>query len=432
MIDKLKLFKLSPFLKNIFIYAFSDGMSKALSFLIFPIVAYYLSAEDFGRVNNFQVFLRILAPFIGLSTNAYFSVEYYKKQQNAKMIYNQLLYFILFLFFIVSIVVLLSINQISKWSELSNYWILVALITALFVPFKELFLAKIRVQEKAKFFGVFNFLNVLFASLLTILLVVLLKYNWQGRIWSIVFPACLFGLISIFYGKKFIVKFRSIDFTYWKGFLLFGLPLLPHNLALWLKSGFEKLFITDTIGLTDNGIYSFALSVSAIFFLFTTAFFSAFSPYVYRNLSTENPVELNNFKNEIVKKVYYFLGFYLSLLIIGYFVLVYLIKQFYFVKYGESINYLPYLLGYNFFNAIYIALAMFVYYSKKTKFLGVLTMITALLQVVLLVYFIPNFGTIGAPISALIVSVITAIFIYFLSNRSYPMPWFSSKMPAKL
>jgi O-antigen/teichoic acid export membrane protein len=102
------------------------------------------------------------------------------------------------------------------------------------------------------------------------------------------------------------------------------------------------------------------------------------------------------------------------------------------MKYGESINYLPYLLAYNFFNAMYIALAMFVYYSKKTKYLGILTLITAILQVLLLVYFIPQFGTIGAPISGLIVSMVTVIFIYFLSNKAYPMPWFVKIRVAKV
>ena len=95
--------KVSPLLKNIFIYAFSDGLTKALPFLVFPIVAYYLSAEDFGRVNNFQVLLAIIAPFIGLSTNAYFSVDFYKKDQDSILIYNQILYFIFFLFVIVSV-----------------------------------------------------------------------------------------------------------------------------------------------------------------------------------------------------------------------------------------------------------------------------------------------------------------------------------------
>ena len=214
MYNKLKHFKTSPLLKNIFIYAFSDGLTKALPFLVFPIVAYYLSAEDFGRVNNFQVLIGIMVPFIGLSTSAYFSVDYYKKGKNPKMIYNQIMYFTVFLFIIVSVVVLLSIDQISKWSEVSRFWIIIALITSFFVPFNSIFLSKLRVEEKVKFFGLFNFLSVLLGSVLTILFVVLLRYNWQGRIWSIVITGIFFGTISIYYGKKFIGSLQKIDFRF--------------------------------------------------------------------------------------------------------------------------------------------------------------------------------------------------------------------------
>lgn len=416
--------KISPLLRNIFIYAFSDGITKALPFLVFPIVAYYLSAEDFGRVNNFQVFLGILAPFIGLSTSAYFSVDYYKKGQNPKMIYNQIMYFTVFLFLLVSIVVLLSINQISKWSGLSIFWILIALLTSFFMPFKSMFLAKLRVEEKAKFFGVFNFFNVLLSSLLVVLFVVLLKYNWQGRIWSIVITGIFFGIISIFYGKKFIGSLQKIDLDYWKKFLWFGLPLLPHTLALWIKTAFAKIFITDSLGLAENGVYSFAISFSAIFLFFTAAFFSAFSPYIYKRLSFDcSSDEMVAIKKDIVRKIYYFLLFYIAILILGYFVLYFIINQFFLVKYGESLSYLPYLLGYNFFNAVYISLSMFIYYHKKTKYLGILTILTALLNVILLVLFIPYFGTIGAPISTFIVSILTAILIYFYSVKVFPMPW---------
>lgn len=420
----LKKIKISPLLRNIFIYALSDGLTKAMPFLVFPIVAYYLSAEDFGRVNNFQVLLGIIVPFIGLSTNAYFSVDYYKKQQDPKMIYNQILYFIFFIFLIVSIVVLLSISQINRWTGLPSFWILIALITALFRPLKGVFLSKIRVEEKAKYFGIFNFSNALLSSFLVVLFVVVLGFGWQGRLWSIVITSIISGIIGVYFGVKYIGKLRKIELNYWKSFILFGLPLLPHTLALWVKTAFAKIFITDSIGLAENGVYSFAISINAIFLLFATAFFSAFSPYMYKKLSsTAIKEEIYLIKKDIVKKVYMFLVFYAFILIIGYFVLYFIIHHFFLEKYGESLSFLPYLLGYNLFNAAYISLASLVYYTKTTKFLGILTIITAFLNIVLLFVLIPVLGTIGAPIATLIVSIFTLILIYFYSNKVFPMPW---------
>jgi O-antigen/teichoic acid export membrane protein len=424
-----KHIKVSPLLKNIFIYAFSDGLTKALPFLVFPIIAYYLSAEDFGRVNNFQVLISLLIPFATLNTSSYFSVDYYKNIKNAKLVYNQILYFTFFLFLIVSISVLLFLNKISELVELPVFWILIALVITFFNAFKSLFLVKLRIQKKAKFFGVFNFMSALVASSLVILLVVIFNYGWEGRLWSLFITAFLTGTISLYFSLKYINKFRKFDMSYWKPFLLFGLPLLPHSLAIWVKAAFAKIFITDSLGLAENGVYSFAISINAIFLIFAMAFFSAFSPYMYKKLSsTEIKDDLYLIKKDIVKKTYIFLILYGVILFLGYFVLSFIINEFFLEKYGEALTYLPYLLFYNLFNAGYISLSSLIFYTKSTKYLGVLTIITAFLNIVLLFVLIPILGTVGAPIATLIVSVLTLVLIYFYSNKVLYMPWFSKDL----
>lgn len=421
ILNKIKLLRDSPLLKNILVYALSDGLTKALPFIVFPIVAYYLSVEDYGKVNNFQVLLGIITPFIGLSTNSFFLVDYYKDTSNSKNNYNQIIYFNVLLFFLVSLVSMLFVNTISNWSQIPVNWIPLVLLTGFFVPFQNVFLAKLRIQEKAKSFGFYNFLNVLITTIFTILLVVVLKKGWEGRVLSIVISNVIFGIISIYFSIKYIGKFRKLDIKVFKLLLLFGLPLLPHTIALWGKTAFVKIYITDTLGILENGLYSFAVSISAIFFLFSSAFFSAFSPYVYKKLSTDNLTR--ELKEDIVKKVYYFLFFYLIVMILGFFALTFLINHFYFEKYGKVVGLLPYLLGYNFFNALYIALSIFIYYKKKTKLLGILTIITAILNVLLLLVFVPVYGLYGAVITNLIVSVFTFVLVYYFTNKVYPMPW---------
>lgn len=424
-----KNFKSSPLLKNIFIYAFTDGLTKALPFLVFPIVAYYLSAEDFGRVSNFQVFVSLLIPFVTLNTSSYFSVDYYQNVSKARWVYNQIIYFTLFLYILVCVLVLLFLNRISELIELPVFWIFIALMIIFFEAFTGLFLVNLRIQEKAKSFGIFNFISSLIVSSLVILLVVVLNYGWEGRIWSLFIAALFTGIISIYFSIKYVKNFRRIEIKYWKHFLIFGIPLLPHSLAIWVKSAFAKLFITDSIGLAENGVYSFAISINAIFLIFAMAFFSAFSPYMYKKLSSTNiKEELYEIKKDIVKKIYIFLIFYSVILLVGYFALHFIISHFFYEKYGESLDYLPYLLLYNLFNAGYISLSSLVFYTKATKYLGVLTIMTALLNIGLLVVFIPIYGTIGAPIATLVVSILTLFLIYFYSNKVFYMPWFAKDL----
>lgn len=416
----------NPLLQKIAVYAFSDGISKALPFLLFPVIAYYLTKEEFGLVTNYNVLISVIGPFIGMSATSYLAVEYYNKDSDPKSVYQNLLYLNLVLFILVSAVIFLFYPYFEKWSGLNIKWITLAIAGAIFAAVIDLFFTKIRMDENAKLFGIVNVLNSALGASLTVLFVILLKWGWEGRIYSLFIASGIAGLISLYYSIKYIKHFKKPDAAMLKSILVFGLPLLPHQLAVWIKTGFEKFFITASLGLGQNGVYSFAITICAIFVMVSNAFFSAFSPYVYKTLS-EIKEESNEYqvKLNIVKKSYAFLIVYLIVLIIGGLASTLLVNYYFKAKYGESIIYLPFLLGFNFFNSCYIVLSMFVYYSKSTKFLSLITLSTSMLQVLLMMLLVNIMGALGAALSAFLVSIVTMIIIYIYSNKVYKMPWFN-------
>lgn len=413
----------NPLIQRMVVYALSDGVSKAMPFLVFPIVAYYLTQEEFGLVANFSVLTAVIGPFIGMSTYSALSVDYYKKSKNelpafyANLLYTNLLLFVLFF-----LIVLVLNKFIEQWTGFSLSWQLLAMISLFFGPFASLFTTRLRLEEKAKKFGKFQIFSSAAGAILTYLFVAVFLWSWKGRVYSLVFSSVLPGLAAIFYTIKFIgFRLPKIDLTLVKATLIFGLPLLPHNLSFWLKSGFEKLLVTGTQGLAENGIMSFAQTLSSIFVLITTAFFGAYSPYLFKRLAE---ISENQYvqKLDLVKKSYLFLAFYLIVLIIGYFA-IRIGVTFYFDKYIASLGYLIYFLGFNFFNACYAIFSGYVFFTKSTKFLGLITISTAFLQVGLSILLVDLFGGIGAAYSTLIVSVITALAVAIYSNKKYPMPW---------
>lgn len=413
----------NPLIQRILVYAISDGISKAMPFLVFPIVAYYLTQEEFGLVANFSVLTAVIGPFIGMSTFSALSVDYYRKSKNAlhafyaNLLYTNLLLFILFFF------VVIALNKfIEQWTGFSLFWQLLAMISIFFGPFTSLFSTRLRLEEKAKKFGQFQIFTSAAGAILTYLFVAIFLWSWEGRIYSLVFSSVLPGCVAIYYTLKYVgYKPPKLDPKLLKATLIFGLPLLPHNLSYWLKSGFEKLLVTGSQGLAENGIMSFAQTLSSIFVLITTAFFGAYSPYLYKRLAgiTKNEFEQ---KLDLVKKSYLFLAFYLGVLLVGYFI-VRLGVIFYFAKYIDSLHYLIYFLGFNFFNACYSIFSAYLFYSRSTEFLGIITIASAFLQVGLSTLFVGLFGGIGAAYSTLIISIITALVVGFYSYKKYPMPW---------
>lgn len=63
----------------------------------------------------------------------------------------------------------------------------------------------------------------------------------------------------------------------------FSLPLIPHGLSFWLKSGVDKLMLTNICGMDMNGYYSVALTFGAIVSVIITSISNAFVPYLYKN-----------------------------------------------------------------------------------------------------------------------------------------------------
>lgn len=427
MFSKFNQLKSNPLFKSIFLYAFSDGIGKAIPFLVFPIVVHYLTTAQFGAVTNFNVLISILYPLVGMSTSTILNVDYYKKgKEGYNLFVSNLIYYNLFLCFIVSIGIFLLLDSLSAWTGLSHYYILAGLVIAFFYPFVSLYTTKLRLDDKAKVFVSYNIFVSVLGALLTYLFLAVFNWSFEGRINSILYSSIVGGAIALFLLLKTVGKFYKPDYKLIVGFFIFGFPLIPHNLSFWLKSGFEKLFITETLGLSENGIFSFAATINSIFTIFATSFFAAFSPNAYKLLNQIGIDKQEEFliKKNLVKKSWLFISFYGVILIVGFFAGWYLVSHFFQLKYEHAVIYLPYFLIANFFSTVYSLVALYLFYVKKTKFLGLLTITSSLFQVLLTIVLVKKMGAVGAGIANAIAALITAVIVFVYSNKVFPMPWF--------
>lgn len=410
------------------VYAFSDGISKAMPFLVFPIVAYMLTPAEFGLVSNFNVLCQILFAFTLLNTPTYLTVEYYKcsREKRQSLILNILL-LLLILLSISLILTLLFRNLIFKYTELTIKWQLYALIWVWFNSIIYIYQAKLRLDEKAKKFGVYQFVQSLFSAGFTILFVVLLKWGWRGRIESLVITNLVIGGFGFFILIREGIFSSKIDWITIKYAFFFGIPLLPHTLSFWLKNGLDKIYITNTISIAENGIFTFAGMLVSIFFMVTSAFFSAYTPYLFKTLASIETIstsnEKENIKIKLLNQVKYFILVYTVANILGYFLIKIVIELFFFEKYGSSLRYIPWLQLSSFFGIFYAIFSSYVFYMKSTKILGIITMSTAVLQALLNYFAVLQYGVMGIIAVGLLISLIMAILVGIHSNKVYPMPW---------
>ena len=272
-----------------------------------------------------------------------------------------------------------------------------------------------RCEEKPLRFGLYNISSSLINALFTIILVVILVMGWQGRALSIFLSSIIMGVISlvILYKKGYLVL--RISKEYIKSVLIFSIPIIPHALSFWIKSGADKIMLTDLCGLAENGLYSVAVTWGAIVSMVMVAFSNSYSPWLFKKLAVYDKDKEGTLTDQkrLVKIIY------LSLIVI--FVIVFflyiishiLIGIMYPESYSGSKDYLPYVMISQAFNGAYLLFVCFLHYTFKTKILGITTFTLSLVQIALAYFLIKQIGPMGVAYSSVIGSFLTFIVIAF-------------------
>ena len=267
------------------VYTFTDGLSKGISFLIFPLVSYYILPDQLGLAANFdvlQLITSLLAGMAVVNSLPYFFYEQEKKE-NALMISNLILIVLCICLFF-SVIIFFFSNVIYKYLQIDLSLQLLALLAACANLFFSLGMIILRLEDKVRNFVVLSLSQVVVQLLLVSYFVLFCKMQALGKIYSSVITQFLFALIqlSILYKRGYIVTQFSASFCV--KLLKFGLPLLPHSLSFWFKSGIDKILLTNFCGLSVNGLYSMALSLGGVYNIFNQSFNNAYIPYLQKKI----------------------------------------------------------------------------------------------------------------------------------------------------
>ena len=276
-----------------------------------------------------------------------------------------------------------------------------------------------QVQKKSIKYSVFNIFLTGANLSISIILVVFLNIGWTGRVYGQLIATVLFAILSI----VILVKNKWIKVKFNKKYLLnaliFGLPLIPHALSGSIISMTDRLFITNMVGLAATGVYSVGYQIGSIIKIFSMSFNKAYVPWLYEKLKLNS----HNTNIKIVKFTYsYFAMIILGSILLG-LISPYILNKFLGKEFnGSSIYVIWIALGYA-FNGMYLMVVNYIFYAQKTKFLAMITFITALLNLALNYLFIKEYGAIGAAQATTITFLVKFLIVWMLSNKVLKMPW---------
>jgi len=412
--------KQSVLFKNTFIYTLLQLLNKGIPFLLLPILTRYLSTDDYGMIATYNTFIGILVIFIDLSMPGAVGVNYFQlKKEELQSYIGNVFNVLLFSTLVVTAIVIAFREFIIDKFSLPVIWIYIAIMVAIAQTITMINLTLWRSQQRAKPYALYAISQTFFNITVSLLLVVGLKYGWEGRTTGTASATIIFGLLSIFFIYKRGYSTLNFSIQYIKDALKFGIPLLPHHIALWMRTGVDILLITVIVGAAQTGLYSVGYTFGAIIGIFAMAFNNAYSPYLFeklKNITDES-------KTKLVKFTYfYFLGILLfSMLLSGVFSLI--LPYFLGEKFQEANQYIIWIALAYAFQGMYLMVVNYIFYAKQTHKLSMITIVTSIFHVILSYILIHSYDAMGAAYASIISFFVTFISVWYISNKVYQMPW---------
>jgi len=414
----------SKFFKNTSIYTISDILNKMVPFVLLPVLTRYLTPEDYGIIAMFFVFTAILGIVMTLETNTAVSVNYFKLSKEKLRVYIANILFIIAVATSITVVfVMIFHDWISVVTTIPTEWLFLGIVVTLLQFITTINLVLWQFEQNPIPFGIYQIAQTIVNLTFSLILIIGFGMEWEGRLIAVVIASVFFGMMSfVFLFKRNYVefKFNKDDI---KDALKFGIPLLPHALSVWIKTGIDRVFLTMLVSASATGLYTVGFQIASVVTILTAAFNKAYAPYLFEKLKEISEEK----KRALVKYTYlYFLGLLaiaLSLSIIAPF----LIDIFLGEKFRESKEYVSWLAFAFAFFGMYSIVVNYVLFTKKTAYLSYVTIAVSLFHALLSYIMISYNGSLGAAQATTITSFITFISVWWLSHRLYPMPWFNNK-----
>lgn len=419
MIDNIRKRKLFC---NIGVYTTGHILNAAIPFFLMPVLTRYLSPEDYGITAMLAVLVGIYTPFIGLNTQGLVAVAYFKEKLDFSLVVSAAFALLFISVMIVTFVTIMGADIIASLSQYPVSWLWVVIIIC-FTNFFVVILQNIQqVKGKAKGYTAVQLGQTSVNLVLSLIFVVLVGMNWQGRIWAQVITGFAFMIVAsmILYRWRLLKWKFSLDYI--RNSLAFGLPLIPHALCGYIVVAADRIFISQLVGVSELGIFSVGYSLGQVIELLGTSFNKAYSPWLYEKLKGLDEGRSNN-RFKIVKYSYACVVILLLATIIYSLSAPYLMSFWVGPKFQAASKYILCFSLAAVIHAMYYLVVNYIFYRQKTQYLAIITFGSSVLHVGITYMMIKTWGAIGAAYAAVVTELIMLLLTWLLSNKIYPMPW---------
>ena len=410
---KIKELILNRNVKHGIIYTFFSLLNSGLGFILVLVLARYLTPSDYGSLNLLNTFITLLNIFISLCSVLYVGIAFFQESRETlnKVIFTVFSTTSVILVFL-SILLLLFPHLATKVIGIPVKYIWMGIFISYFQVFNAVNLDIWRLEEKPVCYGIYSVSFAVCNFILTFWFIIGLKYGWEGRAYAWILVALLYFLISL----CFLIKrrYRTISIPskdILRKVFIYALPLIPHSLAYWIKTGMDRYIINFFYNQSIVGYFSFAANLAAILSIIGSAFNSTNSVYIFKRLAGG----LTNSKENLSKQTRLMTVVFIFLcitIILGTISLVTYILP----KYSLSFPFImPLCIG-ALFQCLYSLWVNYLFFYKKTKKLMHITFSTSLVQL-FLSYWLTRYSPNYTAYISMFISILTFLAVYISAKK---------------
>jgi O-antigen/teichoic acid export membrane protein len=404
-------------IKHTMIYSLSSVLEKAVGFIMLPFYAYMLGAEAYGILQMIEVVVTVLQILAGYAMASALNRFYFEKQTEKER--HILVSTSIVTMFVLTGLVCIPALLLSKPIALlafgkagSEYYIVLGILT--FFSETTAVNAQTYILQKQEpfLFSALSFGRFFLGLGLNIYLIIYLKLGVLGVLYSGLIAGTVFSAgIHLYTLITTGLHFNKNDA---KAILKYVLPLLPGYTATFVRSNTDRVVMRTYMGLAQLGVYSTVLRFSMLLnIVLHEPFMKIWSVKRMEIADTPEGMRTISRMTTLYLGLSLFLGLFLSLETpLGIKILT---PEEFWASGIVALFAVISRIGFNSYFHFYFGLL----YGKATAKISVIQAISAVINFAISIFFIKNYGILGAYMAAALVYLIQCIITNFMAQKYY-------------
>lgn len=410
---------MSRFLKAFFSFGLATSIEQLLGFIIVPIYTRMFTTREYGIIEMTGTVIIIAVVFGVLQLETALQRYYYEHKGVArKLLISNVYFLVLISSVLVAFIVCFLSSHISVWLFDTPSFSSHIRLASLQIPIQNLTmlgLVLLRYDNENIKFLIVIVCKVVFMLSCVLILVIHQQRGLYGVFLSqVVAQAGALLVLSYFIREKIIFRFSKVLTS---RLFSYSLPQFPARVGSMSLGEVNKFFTLHFLSLQAIGIYSVSLKMASSIQLLNMAFIMAWAPVMH-----------TLFKKEDNKKVF---SSIFPVVCCATFMFVCLIALFSkeMITMLTSSNFLEaykYAGGLALFFALYIVKEVVDIgpkITKKTHYLSFNFLISVIVNLVSLYFFIKRFDLIGVILAMILTNLVLVIVSWYTSNKLYYVPF---------